>query len=194
MDFDAWPEDSNELMIRLWFWFSCNFWLVIDEPIPAGYPPAGNAALPRLSMEIPMQVAFKTPQGTYVTLDPGTGKFAFDRTVRGPWETFELEIVDAQGASLPAAPSGALFTPPADPFAAPVGDYTNPEFLRDVIQYGIKVAGLREATDADYAYWTSKWPEMTARGVEINVPDYAWRRLIGWQATGADKAKAGPYA
>jgi hypothetical protein len=27
-NFDAWPADSNELMIRLSFWFSRNTWLV----------------------------------------------------------------------------------------------------------------------------------------------------------------------
>lgn len=29
-DMDAWPADGNELMVRLWFWFSRNTWLVDD--------------------------------------------------------------------------------------------------------------------------------------------------------------------
>jgi len=27
-DMTAWPADTNELMVRLWFWFSRNSWLV----------------------------------------------------------------------------------------------------------------------------------------------------------------------
>jgi len=44
------------------------------------------------------------------------------------------------------------------------------------------------------AYWIGKWPELEARGREINVPDYARRRLLGWQAGGADVATFGEFA
>lgn len=49
-------------------------------------------------------------------------------------------------------------------------------------------------SDRDYEYWLAKWPELVARGQEIGIPDYAERRLLGWQATGADAPKYGPYA
>ena len=47
---------------------------------------------------------------------------------------------------------------------------------------------------ADYTYWEGKWPELEARGIELGMPDYPQRRLLGWQATGADMASYGPYA
>jgi hypothetical protein len=28
---DAWPADGNELLIRLTFWFSLNYWLVLTD-------------------------------------------------------------------------------------------------------------------------------------------------------------------
>lgn len=52
----------------------------------------------------------------------------------------------------------------------------------------------RPANAGDYEYWLSKYDELDARGAEIGIHDYAWRRLIGWQATGADAPLHGPYA
>lgn len=46
----------------------------------------------------------------------------------------------------------------------------------------------------DYAYWMRTWPDLEARGQEISVPDYADRRMLGWQAGGADVARFGEYA
>lgn len=48
--------------------------------------------------------------------------------------------------------------------------------------------------DADYAYWIPMWPGLVARGVEINHPNYAEDRVLGWQAGGADVARFGDYA
>lgn len=50
----------------------------------------------------------------------------------------------------------------------------------------------KDRGDADY--WVSKWPELEARGIEIGVPDYAQRRVLGWQAGGADAPIYGEYA
>lgn len=54
---------------------------------------------------------------------------------------------------------------------------------------------------ADWYYWRGKAPELIARGIEINFgggsdPGRAYMRekLIGWQATGADLPRYGPYA
>lgn len=49
-------------------------------------------------------------------------------------------------------------------------------------------------SEKDYAYWEGKYPELEARGVEIGIPDYAERRLLGWQASGADAPLYGEYA
>lgn len=51
-------------------------------------------------------------------------------------------------------------------------------------------------TAADYSYWVDqgKFQECLDRGIEINDPDYAVKRLQGWQSTGSDVPPYGPYA
>lgn len=53
-------------------------------------------------------------------------------------------------------------------------------------------------TDVDYNYWAPMWPGLVARGVEINHPNYAEDRCLGWTSgepiADADRAKFGPYA
>ena len=63
-----------------------------------------------------------------------------------------------------------------------------------IIRAGITDSADREPEPLDYSYWRAEWPGLVARGVEINVADYAWKRLIGWQAGGADVARYGPFA
>jgi hypothetical protein len=46
----------------------------------------------------------------------------------------------------------------------------------------------------DASYWARQWPGLVARGQELNDPQYAEKRLLGWQAGGADVATAGPFA
>lgn len=46
----------------------------------------------------------------------------------------------------------------------------------------------------DAGYWSRKWPELVARGKELQDPLYAAKRVLGWQAGGADVPTAGPYA
>jgi hypothetical protein len=46
----------------------------------------------------------------------------------------------------------------------------------------------------DAAYWARQWPGLVARGQKLNDPQYAEKRLLGWQAGGADVATAGPFA
>lgn len=79
-------------------------------------------------------------------------------------------------------------------FEPPVGDLTTVAFATLYIRAGIGDAYDREASDGDLTYWRGKLPEMVARGIEIGIPDYPWKRLIGWQAGGADVARYGPYA
>jgi hypothetical protein len=79
-------------------------------------------------------------------------------------------------------------------FNPPQGDFSNGTFVRLYIRAAFTDSVDREPNETDYAYWNSKMPELTARGVEINHPNYAWHRLIGWQAGGPDAALYGPFA
>jgi hypothetical protein len=79
-------------------------------------------------------------------------------------------------------------------FTEPIGNSSDPAFVRLIVRAGITDAGDREPTDVDYNYWVPMWPGLEARGVEIRHPHYGWDRLIGWQAGGADKPHYGPFA
>lgn len=79
-------------------------------------------------------------------------------------------------------------------FEPPVGDLTTVAFATLYIRAGLGDAYDRYPSEGDLTYWHGKLPEMIARGIEIGIPDYAWKRLIGWQAGGADVARYGPYA
>lgn len=75
-----------------------------------------------------------------------------------------------------------------NPAEMPQGD-TN-----SIINQGFQLSAHRAPTDQDQAYWNGKWNELTARGQQLNDPNYAWKRLIGMGASGADSAQFGPYA
>lgn len=70
--------------------------------------------------------------------------------------------------------------------------------IRREIWKGKWAAYGHEPTDQDYAYWVPLWPALVARGVEINRPNYAMDRLIGWTSgepiADADRALYGDYA
>ncbi len=68
---------------------------------------------------------------------------------------------------------------------------SSPDFtaqLRQVVAQDIQASGGRAANETDFAYWV---PKMQADGEHL---DYWHKRLMGWQAGGADAAKFGPYA
>ncbi len=46
----------------------------------------------------------------------------------------------------------------------------------------------------DAEYWIGKWPELVARGIEINHPNYAEHRVMGMGAGGSDIPTYGPYS
>jgi len=66
--------------------------------------------------------------------------------------------------------------------------------IKQSIWRGVWGARGSAPTSADFAYWLSVWPGLEARGRELNDPDYAWNRLIGKGAGGADVAAFGPFA
>lgn len=66
--------------------------------------------------------------------------------------------------------------------------------IADTITTHIWMAWGRPPTDSEMAYWTGKAQECIDRGIEIGVPDYFERRILGWQAGGADVPPFGPYA
>jgi hypothetical protein len=122
-----------------------------------------------------------------------------------PLSTWETDVKNATGGGAPttAGQFGTGYdasklannntnnntgTPSVNWGSAPSGD------TRSIISTGIKQAYGRDATDQDYQYWEGKWQELQARGQQLNDPNYAWKRLIGMDASGADAAKFGPYA
>jgi len=90
-------------------------------------------------------------------------------------------------AKLAAAP---IEVPPVQP--APVDP------LRTLIAADIKTASGREATEADYDYWLPKLQSPCDSGFvtsgQMTGVEYYHRRMLGWQAGGADQATSGPYA
>jgi hypothetical protein len=87
-----------------------------------------------------------------------------------------------QGAQGPAADAG-----PSDD-----------ESYRALIAADIRTAYGREATDQDYAYWLGKLEGPNDSGFvtsgKMTATEYWHRRMLGWQAGGADVATSGPYA
>lgn len=66
--------------------------------------------------------------------------------------------------------------------------------IRRIVWRCIWMARGEAPVEGDYAYWVPLWPGLVARGVEINHPNYAEDRVLGWQAGGADVARFGPYS
>lgn len=100
-------------------------------------------------------------------------------------------------ASRPPLPPPVPPVPPHPPrqrFAPPQGDLTDPTFADLYIRAAITDSADREPSEIDYTYWRAHLPELVARGQEIHIEDYAWKRLIGWQAEGLDVPPYGPYA
>jgi len=66
--------------------------------------------------------------------------------------------------------------------------------IRDQVWQASWMTQGRGPADGDYAYWVPKWPELEARGLELGDPEYAFNRLLGKGATGADVPPFGAYA
>jgi len=87
-------------------------------------------------------------------------------------------------------------------FSSPIGDPLDPAFADLLIAAAFGDTADRAPTEADWAYWRGVMPGLNARGLEIRYGGddaaagrrYAWDRLIGWQAGGADVPAFGPYA
>jgi hypothetical protein len=91
-------------------------------------------------------------------------------------------ILDMLGSPEYQAAHGGTNVPPA------TGQPGTIDSLRGLIAADVKLARGSEATDADYAYWLPK-----LQG-DMDHLDYWHKRLLGWEAGGADVAKFGPYA
>ncbi len=94
--------------------------------------------------------------------------------------------------------SGQSPTAPTNP-TAPIAPSTNStEQLRKLIAADIRMAGNREATERDYAYWLPMMQSPCDSGFvtsgQMTGVEYYHRRILGWQALGQDMAIAGPYA
>jgi hypothetical protein len=66
--------------------------------------------------------------------------------------------------------------------------------IRDQLWKASWMTQGRGPADGDYAYWVPKWAELEARGLELGDPEYAFNRLLGKGATGADVPPFGAYA
>lgn len=68
------------------------------------------------------------------------------------------------------------------------GDAAVPERPKDLasaIAAANQIAYGGQQKHQDESYWAANWAK---------DPDYAWKRLLGWQAGGADAPTSGPYA
>jgi hypothetical protein len=93
----------------------------------------------------------------------------------------------------------ALQNAPAAPTAPAAPEQkTGVEQLKQLISADIKTASGREATQADFDYWLPKLQEPCDSGFvtsgQMTGVEYYHRRMLGWQAGGADMATQGPYA
>lgn len=93
-----------------------------------------------------------------------------------------------------STPTGPYPATSGNPFAFPSINWSDPSALNNAITTGYSAAYGRSPSPGDLSYWTGKWPELTARGQELNDPEYAWKRLLGYEAGGGDAALYGPYA
>src|SRR5262245_8177580 len=65
-------------------------------------------------------------------------------------------------------------------------DQYRPQDYEQALQAAAQITGKGGGvTDQDRNYWSQMWQK---------DPGYAWKRMLGWQAGGADVAKSGPYA
>jgi hypothetical protein len=85
---------------------------------------------------------------------------------------------------------------PSEPVATP--SMSSTEQLRKLIAADIRMAGNRDATERDYAYWLPLLQSPCDSGFvtsgQMTGVEYYHRRMLGWQAGGEDQAIAGPYA
>lgn len=51
----------------------------------------------------------------------------------------------------------------------------------------------RAPVESEYNYWIEKEPELTARGIELRMPDYMLKKMQGWQAGINDRPKFGTW-
>ena len=123
----------------------------------------------------------------------------------------QLDSIPSAGlpqAPLPPAPAipfvptpltvvnGAPDVDPNDPelFVQPPGDPRDSNVWYAWIKRAAQVTRhVDDATPDQYQYWSGVREGLVARGVELGQSDYAWKKLIGWQSTGADKPTYGPF-
>ena len=83
---------------------------------------------------------------------------------------------------------------PRNRFEPPIGDWTKPAFIDLAITAASADCNDRLPSALDFTYWRQEMPGLVARGVEIRHPNYAWDRMIGWQAGPVDAPMYGPFA
>lgn len=98
-----------------------------------------------------------------------------------------------QAAALPKGQSVGQQTSTGS-FTMPSIDPSNPASLQAAIVQGYTAAYGHAPDQATISYWESHWPDLTARGAQLGDPQYAWKRLLGYEAGGTDQALYGPYA
>lgn len=99
-----------------------------------------------------------------------------------------VPLYQGQGPNVPTV-AGARGGPDASG-PAPTAP-TDPAQLEAFIKKTLADTGQDPNTSG---YWVGKWGELTARGQQLNDPNYAVKRLQGWQAGGGDVPRSGPYA
>ena len=112
-----------------------------------------------------------------------SGPYAGSPEAHGPVPS-ALEVVGALSETSPTAPT----TPSRN----------STEQLRKLIAADIQLAGHREATERDYAYWLPMLQSPCDSGFvtsgQMTGVEYYHRRMLGWQAGGSDSALYGPFA
>ena len=119
-----------------------------------------------------------------------------DMAISGPY----AQSPDRPVGPVPSAIDvvGELTASPTSP-TAPLGpSASSTEQLRKLIAADVRLAGGREATERDYAYWLPMMQSPCDSGFvtsgQMTGVEYYHRRMLGWQAGGEDRAISGPYA
>jgi len=115
--------------------------------------------------------------------------------LRTDFEAAKQLVVNYINSHPPSSPLPVEANDPNDPrlFKMPEGDLDSASFRDYLIHQAFIVCEHREPYEGDWVYWRAKMPELISRGFEIDMTDYCWKKLIGWQSTGADRPTYGPY-
>lgn len=124
-------------------------------------------------------------------------------SVKAELDQLRAEFNEARATALayiashqsPAPPAPEPSDDPNDPalFVMPDVSLTTDDGRDALIRLASRLCNHTAATPAQMDYWRGVWPGLVARGEELGMPDYAWKKLIGWQSTGGDKPHYGPY-